>query len=89
MVDLLSLKDSPSADHAAELAHLSEHECGIIKRELGVATVSVTFLKLFQYAATTELIIIFISAPCAIIGGTALPIPNVSVLYSTLLKEPD
>jgi len=72
MVDPFSMKDSPSADHAAELTHLSEHECGIIKRQLDVTTVSVTFLKLFQYVMTTDLIIIFISAPCAIIGGTTL-----------------
>lgn len=71
MADLLPQKGSTSA------ARLSEHERAVIQRQLDAPTVNATFLKLFQYATTTDLIIIFISALCAIAGGAALPIPTV------------
>jgi len=73
MADLPPPKGSTSAVDA----RLSEHERAVIQRQLDAPTVNATFLKLFQYATTTDLIIIFISALCPIIGGAALPIPTV------------
>jgi hypothetical protein len=73
MADLPPLRGSSSAAYA----RLSEHERAIIQNQVDAPTVNATFLRLFQYATTTDLIIIFISALCAIIGGAALPIPTV------------
>lgn len=67
----------PTGSTSAGYARLLERERAIIQRQLDAPTVNATFLKLFQYATTTDLIIIFISALCAIIGGAALPIPTV------------
>src|SRR5277367_5311270 len=56
MADLPPPKGSTSAVDA----RLSEHERAVIQRQLDAPTVNATFLKLFQYATTTDLIIIFI-----------------------------
>src|SRR5579862_3902229 len=56
------------------LRHLPRREREIIKRQLEVPTVKVTFWNLFRYATKKDLLIIFISAICAIIGGAAQPL---------------
>ena len=63
-------------------AHLPEHEREIIKRQLDVPTVSVSFKTIYRYATTNDLIIVAVAAICAIIGGAALPL--MTILFGNL-----
>lgn len=58
--------------------HLPPHEREIVKRQLDIPTVSVTFRTLYRYATTVDLIIIAVSAVCAIAGGAVMPLMTVS-----------
>lgn len=59
------------------LDHLPEHERQILKRQLDVPTVKVTYLTLYRYATTWDKVIIAISAICAFAGGAILPLMTV------------
>ena len=72
---IVQLREVPQGDEA--LAHLPEHEREILKRQLDIPTVAVSFPKLFRYATKWDKIIIAISAFCAIAGGAALPLMTV------------
>ncbi len=65
-------------------AHLPPHEKEIVKRQLDIPEVKVTFKTLYRYATTTDLIIIAISSICAIAGGAVMPLMTVSTLSSKL-----
>ena len=58
--------------------HLPPHEREIVKRQLDIPTVTVTFRTLYRYATTVDLIIIAISCVCAIAGGAVMPLMTVS-----------
>ena len=58
--------------------HLPPHEREIIKRQLDIPTVSVTFKTLYRYATKVDLIIIAVSSICAIAGGAVMPLMTVS-----------
>ena len=58
--------------------HLPPHEREIIKRQLDIPTVSVTFKTLYRYATKVDLIIIAVSSVCAIAGGAVMPLMTVS-----------
>ena len=61
-----------------DYAHLPAHEREIIKRQLDVPNVKVTFLTLFRYATRNDIIIIVVSCICAIAGGAVMPLMTVS-----------
>ena len=63
-------------------AHLPDHEREIIKRQVDVPEVSASFKTIYRFATKNDLIIIFVSAICAIIGGAALPL--MTVLFGNL-----
>lgn len=63
-----------TTDADAAFAHLPEHEKQILKKQLDAPTVRINFLGLYRYASKMDLLIIFISAICAIAGGAALPL---------------
>ncbi len=65
-------------------AHLPPHEKEIVKRQLDIPEVKVTFKTLYRYATTTDLTIIAISSICAIAGGAVMPLMTVSTLSSNL-----
>ena len=65
-------------------AHLPPHEKDIVKRQLAIPEVKVTFKTLFRYATTNDLIIIAISSLCAIAGGAVMPLMTVSTLSLNL-----
>ena len=65
-------------------AHLPPHERDIVKRQLAIPEVKVTFKTLFRYATTNDLIIIAISSLCAIAGGAVMPLMTVSTLSCNL-----
>ena len=65
-------------------AHLPPHEREIVKRQLDIPEVKVTFKTLYRYATRNDLLIIVISSICAIAGGAVMPLMTVSALASTL-----
>ncbi|WEW56462.1 multidrug-resistance transporter mdr2 [Emydomyces testavorans] len=65
-------KEESNLDDA--LAHLPEHERHIIKEQLELPDVKVTFFTLYRYATTNDIIILLVSAIASIAGGAALPL---------------
>lgn len=63
-------------------AHFPNHEREVLKRQVDVPDVSVTFLGLYRYATKVDILIIFVSAICAIAAGAALPL--FTILFGTL-----
>ena len=61
-------------------AHLLPHEKEIVKRQLDIPELKVTFKTLYRYATRNDLIIIAISSICAIAGGAVMPLMTVSFL---------
>jgi ATP-binding cassette, subfamily B (MDR/TAP), member 1 len=72
---IVQLREVPQGDEA--LVHLPQHEREILKRQLDIPAVAVSFPKLFRYATKWDKIIIAISAFGAIAGGAALPLMTV------------
>ena len=58
-------------------AHLPDHEKAIVKRQLDIPPVKVTFLTLYRYATRNDLIIVAISSVMAIAGGAIMPLMTV------------
>jgi ATP-binding cassette subfamily B (MDR/TAP) protein 1 len=69
----------------AALAHLPEHERKIISGQLRITSVKVTYFTLFRYATTNDILILVISAICAIAGGAAMPLFTVIYFFWRLL----
>lgn len=65
-------------------AHLPPHEKEVVKRQLDMPEVKVTFKTLYRYATRVDLIIIAVSLICAIAGGAVMPLMTVSTLSSSL-----
>ena len=61
-------------------AHLPPHEREVVKRQLDIPEVKVTFKTLYRYATRNDLIIIAVSSICAIAGGSVMPLMTVSAL---------
>ena len=74
--EIVKVRDVPEGD--AALAHLPEHERAILKRQLDIPTVSVSWLKLYRYATTWDKVIVGIAAFCAIGAGAVMPLMTVS-----------
>ena len=72
----IKVKEAKEGDEI--YAHLPEHEREILKRQLDIPPISVSFKTLFRYATRNDQMIIFVSAICAIAGGAALPLMTVS-----------
>ncbi|KAI4107579.1 MAG: hypothetical protein L6R37_001539 [Teloschistes peruensis] len=64
-------------DEEEAYAHLPPHEKEIVKRQLDIPPVTVTFKTLYRYATRNDLIIISISAIAAIGGGAVMPLMTV------------
>ena len=60
-------------------AHLPENEKEIVKRQLDIPTVTVTFKTLYRYATRNDLLIIAVSCISAIAGGAVMPLMTVSI----------
>ncbi|KAI4190497.1 MAG: hypothetical protein L6R41_000732 [Letrouitia leprolyta] len=58
-------------------AHLPPHEKEIVKRQLDLPPVTVTFKTLYRYATRNDILIVFISALAAIGGGAVMPLMTV------------
>jgi ATP-binding cassette subfamily B (MDR/TAP) protein 1 len=60
--------------------HLPEHEKTILKRQTEVPEVKVGYLTLYRYATKMDIVILVVSAFCAIAAGAAMPLMTVSTL---------
>lgn len=65
-------------------AHLPPHEKEIVKTQLDIPDVKVTYRTLYRYATRNDIIIIVVSTICAIAGGSVMPLMTVSILSSDL-----
>ena len=77
---IIKVQEVKDGDEA--YAHLPPHEKEIIKRQLHMPEITVTFKTLYRYATRIDLIIIAISSICAITGGAVMPLMTVSTLSS-------
>lgn len=75
-----STPSADSGDSEDVFAHLPEDEKQILKKQLDAPDVKVSFVTLFRYASRMDLIIMVVSAFCAIVAGAALPLFTVSNL---------
>jgi ATP-binding cassette subfamily B (MDR/TAP) protein 1 len=70
VIDIKDKEDDP-------FKHLAPAEAEVLRRQLDIPTVSVTFKTLFRYATRNDKLIIFVSVVCSIAGGAALPLMTV------------
>lgn len=68
-------------------AHLPAHEKEIVKRQLDIPTVKVSFMTLYRYSTKNDILIVLISAVCAIAGGAVMPLMTVCLVLSRFCKE--
>lgn len=71
-------KTALSLDGDALFAHLAQHEKDILKKQLDAPEVKIGFFGLYRYANRMDILILVISAICAIAAGAALPLFTVS-----------
>jgi hypothetical protein len=69
---------------ADELAHLPEHEREIIRRQIEVPNLPVTYFQLYRFATVNDLILIFVGCATSIIGGAILPM--MTILFGELAQ---
>ncbi|ODQ68081.1 P-loop containing nucleoside triphosphate hydrolase protein [Nadsonia fulvescens var. elongata DSM 6958] len=67
-------KSATAADLDATLAHLPEEEARILKEQLLVEPVNISYFSLYRYANKKDLIIIFFAYLSSIITGALLPL---------------
>lgn len=79
-------KTALTLDDDAIFAHLPEHEKEILKKQLDAPNVKISFFGLYRYASRMDVLILVVSAICAIAAGAALPLFTVSprVVEATL-----
>lgn len=75
---VIKVGETTDDDDDEAYAHLPPHEKAIVKKQLHVPSVTVTYRNLFRYATRNDLVIIYISALCAIVGGAIMPLMTVS-----------
>lgn len=61
-------------DEDAVFAHLPEHEKAILKEQLHIPDVKITFLGLYRYASKNDLIVLAVSCICSIGAGAIMPL---------------
>jgi len=77
---IVKLPDSQEAD--AAFAHLPEHEKEILKRQLEIPPVKVSYRTLYRYATKWDMIIVGVSVFSAIAGGAIMPLMTVCPYHS-------
>lgn len=72
-------KNDSSSDGEGEdpFGHLPEHEKSILKRQLDIPVVKVTYVMLYRYSTLNDKLIMALSAFSAIVGGALLPLMTV------------
>ena len=73
MVNVEDVKDDEEA-----YAHLPPHERDIVKKQLEMSTVKVSYMTIFRYATRNDILIIIASSICGIAAGAVQPLMTVS-----------
>lgn len=73
----LDSKVAKKEDQTDPLEHLPEHERAILKKQLDLPDVKVSYFTLYRYATAWDWIIFVIAGICAIAAGAALPLMTV------------
>lgn len=73
--EIVQVREVPQGD--AALAHLPENERLVLKRQLDVPDVKVTYFSLYRYATTWDKVFIFIAVFAAIGAGAVMPLMTV------------
>lgn len=68
---------NPEDEKRDPFEHLSESEADILKRQVETPDITPGIAILYRYASNTDILIIVVSAICAIAGGAALPLMTV------------
>ena len=63
-------------------SHLPEHEAAILKRQVEIPPVKVTYFMLYRYATRNDKLIMLVSSICAIAAGAALPL--MTIIFGSL-----
>ncbi|KAK5167421.1 GTPase-activating protein [Saxophila tyrrhenica] len=58
-------------------AHLPEHEANVLRRQLDIPPVKVTYMMLYRYATRNDCLIMALAGICAIAGGAVMPLMTV------------
>lgn len=64
------------------LAHLPEHEAAIIRRQLEIPPVKLSYRSLYRYATRNDILIMCLSATCSIVAGAVMPL--MTIIFGTL-----
>ena len=72
---IVKIRDAPEGDAAFD--HLPENERAILKRQLDVPDVKVSYRTLFRYASSRDMLIFYVSCVASIAAGAALPLMTV------------
>lgn len=80
-------KTALSVDDDAIFAHLPEHEKQILKKQLDAPEVKISFFGLYRYASKMDILILLVSAICAIAAGAALPLFTVGWSDSSIAAQ--
>ncbi|KAI0603161.1 multidrug resistance protein [Biscogniauxia sp. FL1348] len=72
----------PQESDSNPYAHLPENEAAILQRQVFTPEVKAGIATIYRYSSRNDLLIMFVSAICAIAGGAALPL--MTVIFGTL-----
>jgi ATP-binding cassette subfamily B (MDR/TAP) protein 1 len=82
----IAVKPSPDGNDAKaeedELAHLPADEAEVLKRQLHIPDVNLTFFSLFRFATKNDLLFISAGIVTSVVGGAILPL--MTVLFGQL-----
>ena len=71
-----SVKEQEEAEEDP-FAHLPAHEAAVLKRQVDIPPVKVTYMMLYRYATKNDWWIILVSAICAIAAGAVMPLMTI------------
>ncbi|KAF2484720.1 multidrug resistance protein 1, 2, 3 [Neohortaea acidophila] len=75
-------KQADDSEQKDPFAHLPFHEADILKRQVDIPPVKVTYFMLYRYATRNDIIIMVVSSICAIAGGAAMPL--MTIIFGSL-----
>lgn len=90
---LLEKSDSPMHEKRKEtedpFEHLPQHEADILRKQLDVPPVKVSYFTLYRYATRNDIIILVITSLCSIGAGAALPLMYVNLPMLAYMWDTD
>ena len=72
-----SIKEKEEEEEQDPFAHLPEHEAAVLKRQVDIPPVKVTYWMLYRYATRNDYWVILVSSICAIAAGAVMPLMTI------------